>query len=132
MKRLPRIRSSKRHAYITFCTITDRECEIRNVSKFGEEQERLKERLLEMSSLVEQVIHLSVRAVTHQDRHAADQVLESETRINEMEVEIDNRSINLLALHQPMATNLRFLVAVLKINTNLERMGDLSVNIAQT
>ncbi len=102
------------------------------MSKFGGEQERVKQRLLEMSSLVEQAIELSVRAITHRDRAAADRVFTTEVEINRMEVEIDDQSINLLALHQPMATNLRFLIAILKIVPNLERMGDLSVNIAHT
>jgi phosphate transport system protein len=102
------------------------------VSKFFEELEQLKNKLLEMSSLVEAGIERSIRAVVHRDRGAADEVLENEDRINAIELEIDALAINLLALHQPMASNLRFIVAALKINANLERMGDISVNIAHT
>jgi phosphate transport system protein len=102
------------------------------VSKFGEEREHLMNKLLEMSSLVEAGIERSIRAVIHKDEGAAAEVLENEARINTIELEIDGLAIDLLALHQPMASNLRFIVAALKINTNLERMGDLSVNIAHS
>jgi phosphate transport system protein len=91
----------------------------------------LKTKLLEMSSLVESAIQRSISAVIQKDRTAADEVFRNETRINAIEVEIDEFAINLLALHQPMAADLRLIVAALKINTDLERMGDLSVNIAQ-
>lgn len=94
--------------------------------------EHLKHKLLQMSSLVEAGIECSVNAVIKKDRGAAEEVFENESRINTIELEIDGLAINLLALHQPMAINLRFIIAVLKINTNLERMGDLSVNIAHT
>ncbi len=98
---------------------------------FVEELDQLKTKLLEMSSLVEAAIQRSISAVTQKDRTAADEVFRNETRINAIEVEIDEFAINLLALHQPMAADLRLIVAALKINTDLERMGDLSVNIAQ-
>jgi phosphate transport system protein len=102
------------------------------VSRFGEEREQLHNKLLEMSSLVEAGIEHSIRAVIHKDEAAASEVFQNEARINTIEVEIDGLAIDLLALHQPMASNLRFIVAALKINTNLERMGDLSVNIAHS
>jgi phosphate transport system protein len=102
------------------------------VSKFGEEREQLHNKLLEMSSLVEAGIERSIRAVIDKDEAAACEVFENEARINTIELEIDGLAIDLLALHQPMASNLRFIVAALKINTNLERMGDLSVNIAHS
>jgi phosphate transport system protein len=98
---------------------------------FVEELDQLKTKLLEMSSLVESAIQRSISAVIQKDRTAADEVFRNETRINAIEVEIDEFAINLLALHQPMAADLRLIVAALKINTDLERMGDLSVNIAQ-
>jgi phosphate transport system protein len=102
------------------------------VTKFGEGLEQLRTKLLEMSSLVEKSIHRSIGAVVQKDRAAADEVLNNEARINAIELEIDALAIELLALHQPMATDLRFIVAALKINTDLERMGDLSVNIAKS
>jgi phosphate transport system protein len=98
---------------------------------FVEELEHLKTKLLEMGSLVEASIQRSVTAVTQKDRSAAEEVFRNEQRINAIEIEIDDFAINLLALHQPMAADLRLIVAALKINTDLERMGDLSVNTAQ-
>ena len=98
---------------------------------FVEELEQLKTKLLEMSSLVESAIQRSISAVIQKDRGAAQEVFRNEARINSIELEIDEFAVNLLALQQPMAADLRLIVAALKINTDLERMGDLSVNIAQ-
>ncbi|HEV8146971.1 MAG TPA: phosphate signaling complex protein PhoU [Bryobacteraceae bacterium] len=98
---------------------------------FVEELEQLKTKLLEMSSLVEAAIQRSITAVTQKDRAAAEEVFRNEERINQIEIDIDEFAVNLLALHQPMAADLRLIIAALKINTDLERMGDLSVNIAQ-
>ena len=97
---------------------------------FVEELEQLKSKLLEMSSLVESAIYRSITAVVQKDESLATEVLKNESRINQIELEIDESAISLLALQQPMAQDLRFLVASLKINTDLERMGDLAVNIA--
>jgi phosphate transport system protein len=102
-----------------------------NVRHFIEELELLKTKLLEMSSLVEAAIQRSISAVTQKDPGAAAEVFKNEARINAIELEIDEFAVNLLALQQPMAADLRLIVAALKINTDLERMGDLSVNIAQ-
>jgi phosphate transport system protein len=101
------------------------------VRHFVEELEQLKTKLLEMSSLVEAAIQRSISAVIHKDRGAADEVFRNEARINAIEIEVDEFAVNLLALNQPMAADLRLIVAALKINTDLERMGDLAVNIAQ-
>ena len=98
---------------------------------FVEELEQLKTKLLEMSSLVEAAIQRSISAVIHKDRSAADEVFRNEARINAIEIDVDEFCVNLLALQQPMAADLRLIVAALKINTDLERMGDLAVNIAQ-
>ncbi len=98
---------------------------------FVEELEQLKTKLLEMSALVEAAIQRSISAVVHKDRSAADEVFRNEARINAIEIEVDEFAVNLLALQQPMAADLRLIVAALKINTDLERMGDLAVNIAQ-
>jgi phosphate transport system protein len=98
---------------------------------FIEELEQLKTKLLEMSSLVEAGIQRSIGAVINKDRSAAEEVFRNEKRINEIEIEIDEFAINLLALQQPMAADLRLIIAALKINTDLERMGDLAVNMAQ-
>jgi phosphate transport system protein len=101
------------------------------VRHFVEELEQLKTKLLEMGSLVESSIQRSILAVTQKDRDAAAEVFRNEARINAIEVEIDDFAVRLLALQQPMAADLRLIVAALKINTDLERMGDLSENIAQ-
>jgi phosphate transport system protein len=98
---------------------------------FEQELEQLKGKLLEMSALVEAAVQRSVSAVTQKDRSAAEQVFRDEARVNQLEMEIDEFAINLLATQQPLAADLRLVVAALKINTDLERMGDLSVSIAQ-
>jgi phosphate transport system protein len=103
----------------------------RIVRHFEQELEQLKGKLLEMSALVEAAVQRSVAAVAQKDRSAADQVFRDEARINELEMEIDEFAIDLLATQQPLAADLRLVVAALKINTDLERMGDLSVSIAQ-
>src|SRR5271163_1765616 len=84
-----------------------------------------------MSSLVESAIQRSISAVINKDKSAAEEVFRNEARINEIEIEIDEFATNLLALNQPMAADLRLIVAALKINTDLERMGDLAVGIAE-
>jgi phosphate transport system protein len=101
------------------------------VRHFVEDLDLLTTKLLEMSSLVEAAIQRSISAVIHKDKGAAEEVFRNEARINEIEIEIDEFATNLLALQQPMAADLRLIVAALKINTDLERMGDLSVNIAE-
>jgi phosphate transport system protein len=101
------------------------------VRHFVEDLDLLTTKLLEMSALVEAAIQRSISAVIHKDKSAAEEVFRNEKRINEIEIEIDEFATNLLALQQPMAADLRLIVAALKINTDLERMGDLSVNIAE-
>lgn len=98
---------------------------------FVEELEQLKAKLLEQSSLVESAIYRSITAVVQKDEALARDVLKNEGRVNEIEIEIDDFAVSLLALQQPMATDLRFIIASIKINNDLERMGDLAVNIAQ-
>jgi len=101
------------------------------VRHFIEELEELQKRLLEMGGLVESAIHDSVVSLTEKDEERARKVLFNEARINQMEIEIDDLVTRLLALHQPMARDLRLLTAALKINNDLERMGDLAVNIVE-
>ena len=98
---------------------------------FQEALEELQRRLLEMAGLVESAIHNSVLSLTERDEERAQQVLLSEARINQMEIEIDDLATQLLALQQPMAKDLRFLTAAIKINNDLELMGDLAVNIVE-
>ncbi len=97
---------------------------------FEQELEELKVRLLEMSFLVVTAIGRSISAVVEEDEIAAQEVLENEPGIDQMQIEIDDLAIKLLALQQPMAVDLRLITAALKINSDLERMGDHAVNIA--
>jgi phosphate transport system protein len=101
------------------------------VRHFTEELEELRKELLTMAGLVELAVHQSVLSLTQRDQDRAQQVLVSEARINQLEIRIDELATRLLALHQPMARDLRFLTAAIKINNDLERMGDLAVNIVE-
>jgi len=98
---------------------------------FTVELDELSNKLLEMAGLVETAISRSVRSLVDQNRELAEQVIRDEPRINKMEMEIDGMVTRLLALRQPVAKDLRFLTAALKINTDLERMGDLAQHIAE-
>ena len=98
---------------------------------FEEELENLRNRLLEMSGLVEDSVYRSIQSLIEKDEAAAQQVLQNEARINRMEIQIDELATSLLARVQPMATDLRFITAAIKINNDLERMGDISVNIVR-
>jgi phosphate transport system protein len=91
----------------------------------------LRDRLLEMGGLVELAIAASVRAVTERDSPLAEEVKVRDREINRMEVEIDGMCRRVLALRQPAASDLRFITTALKIVTDLERMGDLAVNVAE-
>jgi phosphate transport system protein len=92
----------------------------------------LKERVLWMGSLAERAVHQSIHAVLDGDATLAEKVLKEETAINELQVEIDDRVVQLLALQQLMAADLRFVLAVSRINNDLERIGDQAVNMAQS
>ena len=98
---------------------------------FEQELEQLKAKLLEMSALVESAVYRSVQGVVEKNEELAHQVLRNESRINQLEIEIDDMAISLLALQAPLAADLRLVTAAIKINNDLERMGDLSVSIAQ-
>lgn len=98
---------------------------------FQDELEQLKTRLLEMGGLAEEHVRLAVRGLVDNDRTLIDRVLDGDEPVNRLHVEIDNRCFTLLALFQPMAADLRTIVSAVKINADLERVGDLAVNIAQ-
>jgi len=98
---------------------------------FVEELEELKAKLLEQASLVETQIYSSITAVVEKDESLTRDVLKIETRINQIEIDIDDAAVSLLALQQPMAADLRFIISAIKINNDLERMGDLAVHISQ-
>ena len=91
----------------------------------------IKQRLLSLSALVEEQLQLAVRAILDSDEQLARTVCERDHAIDQMEVEVEEECLKTLALYQPVAVDLRFLVAVLKINNDLERIGDLAVNLAR-
>jgi phosphate transport system protein len=101
------------------------------VRHFIEELDDLQKELLAMAGLVELAVHESVQSLTQRDSNRAQQVLLNEARINQLEIRIDEMATRLLATQQPMAKDLRFLTVAIKINNDLERMGDLAVNIVE-
>ncbi|MDP8207922.1 MAG: phosphate signaling complex protein PhoU [Candidatus Electryonea clarkiae] len=101
-------------------------------SHLQREIQRLKKRILEMSARVEESVQHAIRAIALDDKKLAKNVISSDDQIDEMEVEIEEECLKILALHQPVAIDLRFIVAVLKINNELERIGDQAVNIAES
>ena len=103
----------------------------RIVPHFQEELEQLKTRLLEMGGLAEDRVRASVQALVERDSTLVDRVLAGDGPINQLHIELDSRCFKLLALHQPMAVDLRAIVSAVKINTDLERVGDLAINIAE-
>ncbi|CAN5863393.1 phosphate signaling complex protein PhoU [soil metagenome] len=103
----------------------------RIVRHFQEELEQLKQRLLEMGGLAEDRVRTAVQSLIARERELVEQVLAGDGPINRLHIEIDNRCFTLLALHQPMAVDLRAIVSAVKINTDLERVGDLAINIAE-
>src|SRR5688572_3700836 len=103
----------------------------RMVPHFQEELEQLKTRLLEMGGLAEDRVRASVQALVERDSTLVDRVLGGDGPINQLHIEIDSRCFKLLALHQPMAVDLRAIVSAVKINTDLERVGDMAINIAE-
>ena len=98
---------------------------------FEEALEQLQQRLLSMGGLAEDRMCDAIKAMTTRDPDLVQRVLTGDGPINALHVEIDDRCFKLLALHQPMAADLRAIVAAVKINTDLERVGDLAVNIAE-
>ena len=103
----------------------------RTVRHFQEELEQLKTRLLEMGGAAEEQVRLAIRGLVDRDLATTARVEAGDPPINALHIEIDNRCFTLLALFQPMAADLRTIVAAVKINTDLERVGDLAVNIAE-
>jgi phosphate transport system protein len=99
---------------------------------FHDDLATLKQRLLEMSERAETLIDLAVRALVARDRAAAEAVIAEDEQLDRLEVETEQLAISLLALQQPMARDLRFLVGAIKVSSDLERVGDHAVNIAQS
>jgi phosphate transport system protein len=98
---------------------------------FHEQLSALKQRLLDMSEKAEALIDLAVESLRERDAGKAEAVLAADKELDDLEVEVEQRAISLLALQQPMARDLRFIVGAIKISNDLERVGDHAVNIAQ-
>jgi phosphate transport system protein len=99
---------------------------------FHDQLGTLKQRLLDMSARAEELVDLAVDALLTRDKEKADAVIQGDHEIDTLEVEVESLAIELLALQQPMARDLRFLISAIKISSDLERVGDHGVNIAQS
>jgi phosphate transport system protein len=99
---------------------------------FHDQLATLKQRLLDMSGRAEELVDLSVEALLTRDQEKADAVIQGDHEIDALEVEVEQLAIELLALQQPMARDLRFIISAIKISSDLERVGDHAVNIAQS
>jgi phosphate transport system protein len=98
---------------------------------FSRELEKIKKLILSLGAKVEEQVRMATQAVETHDAELAQQIIKSDYDVDEMEVEIEEECLKILALHQPVAVDLRFLIAVIKINNDLERIGDQAVNIAE-
>jgi phosphate transport system protein len=98
---------------------------------FVKEIEELKRQILVQSAQVEESVILAVKALLTRDEELAQQVIRGDFDVDQSEVEVEEEALKILALHQPVAADLRFLTTVLKINNDLERIGDLATNIAR-
>jgi len=99
---------------------------------FHEELAQLKQKLLDMSGEAERLVELSIRSLLDRDRELAEEVIAGDKVINDLEVEVERRAVALLALQQPMARDLRFIIGTIKVSSDLERVGDHAVNIAES
>ena len=95
------------------------------------EIEILKKKILALGARVETTVHEAIRSIEERDAALAQEIIDNDIQIDNFEVEVEEDCLKILALHQPVAIDLRFIVAVLKINNDLERIGDLAVNIAE-
>ena len=101
------------------------------ITHLQREIDNLKKRILLMGAEVEESLRNSVEALVSSNPELAKQVIDEDETMDQLEVEIEEECLKILALHQPVATDLRYVVAILKINNDLERIGDLSVNISE-
>jgi phosphate transport system protein len=99
---------------------------------FHEQLDQLKQRLLDMSERAESLVDLAVDALLHRDSGKANAVIQADSELDSLEVEVEGLAVSLLALQQPMARDLRFIISAIKISSDLERVGDHAVNIAQS
>lgn len=98
---------------------------------FQNEILRLKKKILHLAAMVEEGLQMAVTSVTDSDRDLAKRVIDADPIIDTWEIEVEEECLKILALHQPVAADLRYIIAVLKINSDLERIADLAVNIAE-
>ena len=98
---------------------------------FDRELEKLKKKILSLGALVEERVYLAIKAIESRDSDLAKRIIRSDHEIDETEVEVEEECLKILALYQPVAIDLRFIVAVIKINNDLERIADEAVNIAE-
>jgi len=95
------------------------------------EIDRLKRKILALAALVEEAVAKSVTAVNERDAAAGQRIIDADGQVDAMEVEVEEECLKILALYQPVAHDLRFIVACIRLNSDLERIGDLAVNIAE-
>ena len=95
------------------------------------ELEKIKKRILSLCAMVEERVHMAKKAVERWDADLAEEIIRKDYEIDEVEVEVEEECLKILALHQPVAVDLRFLIAVIKINNDLERIGDEAANLAK-
>ena len=95
------------------------------------ELEKLKKMILALSAVVEEAVQESVLSLEKRDVPLAEKVIASDEQVDQMEVDLEEECLKILALHQPVAIDLRFIISVLKINNDLERIADLAANIAE-
>jgi len=98
---------------------------------FDRELEKLKKKILSLGALVEERVYLAIKAIESRNPDLAEKIIRLDHEIDETEVEVEEECLKVLALYQPVAIDLRFIVAVIKINNDLERIGDEAVNIAE-
>src|SRR3990172_6913499 len=99
--------------------------------QFEQQLEKLKTRILKMCSLVDEQVDLAIRAIDEENPALAEIVLEKEKKVDKYDIKIDKICQKIFALNQPVAMDLRMIMSALTINTNLERVGDLAVNISE-
>jgi phosphate transport system protein len=93
--------------------------------------QKLKKRLVSIGAIVEERVDLAVKSIVNRDQELAQQVVKGDLEIDQMEVDLEEECLKTLALHQPMAVDLRMIIAILKINNDLERIGDLAVDATE-
>jgi phosphate transport system protein len=98
---------------------------------FDRELEKVKKKILSLGALVEERVYLAIKAIDKKDSELATEIIQLDYEIDEKEVEVEEDCLKILALYQPVAIDLRFIIAVIKINNDLERIGDEAVNIAE-